>query len=452
MSRTVIIIGGNAAGLSAASQVKRLQPEWEVIVYEKGSYVSYAACGMPYFIEGIVNKFTDLFELSPDTLINERKIDLRLHHEVLAVNPERKELLVKTPVKEETASFDLLLIATGAQPVVEGIRLNPAGAGRIFTLKNMEDMQELSAFLHEKKPHRCAVIGGGYIAVEMLEAFLARGLETHLVHRRDQLANTFEPEISKLILEKMRQSGIVLDLNRAAQELTEEGEKVIVRTADGELVFDFVLVATGVRPQTDFLEGSGITLGLKGAVAVNKRLQTNYPFIFAAGDCAQTTSVITGQPAYVPLAPKANKEGYIAGINIAGGQEEFPGICETAITKFADLGIARAGLTAEGAQKSGLKAIKYTFSSRSKARYYPGGNENIFSAIVIDKGNGRFLGAQLAGPTDSVKRIDLYATLIQKGITLEEAFRLDLAYAPPFAPVYDPVILAARLGRKEMEA
>lgn len=449
MSETVIIIGGNAAGLSAASQVKRLQPGWEVIVFEKGLYISYAGCGMPYFLGGIVNEFTDLLELSPAEVINERQIDLRLEHEVLAVDAEKKQLRVKTPLCEESVSFDTLLIATGALPLVEGMRLIPERPRRVFTLKSMEDTREIAAFLRETKPRSCAVIGGGYIAVEMLEAFLERGLETHLLHRRDQLANTFEPEISSLLLEKMRAKGIVLDLKRGAKELVEEGDRVKVGTDSGDLVFDFVLVATGVRPHTDFLLESGITLGIKGAVVVDRYMQTNYPYIYAAGDCAQTTSIITGKPAYVPLAPKANKEGYIAGINMAGGREQFPGIGETAITKFADLGVGRTGLTLEGAMQHGFNAVKYSFSSRSRARYYPG-SENIHSVIVINKDDGRFLGAQLAGPLDSVKRIDVYATLIQKGMTLEDAFQLDLAYAPPFSPVYDPVILAARLGKKHM--
>ncbi|HAP32534.1 MAG TPA: hypothetical protein DCQ14_05725 [Firmicutes bacterium] len=447
MSKTVIIIGGNGAGLSAASQIKRLQPAWEMIVYEKGTHISYAGCGMPYYIEGIIPRFADLFELTPETVVKDRKIDLRLQHEVLALNPEQKELMVRTPAGTETVRFDTLLIATGAVPILEGIRLGPpAQPRRVFTLKSMDDMQEIAKFLDVQKPSRCAVIGGGYIAAEMLEAFKTRGLETHLVHRRDQLANTFEPEISALILQRMTKEGIVLNLQRAVQELLEEGDKVVVRTDSGDLFYDFVLIATGVQPNTAFLRQSGIELGIKGAVVVNKSLQTNHPHIYAAGDCAQTTSIITGRPVYVPLAPKANKEGYTAGTNIAGGRDEFPGIVETAVTKFFDMGIARTGLTLDGALQHGFNAAKYTFSARSKARYYPGGGE-VYSAIVVNKDDGRFLGAQLTGPLDSMKRIDVYAVMIQQGVTVDEAFKLDLAYSPPFAPLYDPVILAARLGR-----
>jgi len=447
MSNTVMIIGGNGAGLSAASQVKKLQPAWDVIVYEKGPHISYAGCGMPYFIEGIIPEFADLFELTPETVVKDRKIDLRLWHEVLAVSPEQKELRIRTPAGVETVRFDTLLLATGAIPMMEGMRLGPpAKPRRVFTLKSIEDMLEISRFLEEHKPRRCAVIGGGYIAAEMLEAFHVRGLETHLVHRRDQLANTFEPEISAIILQRMTKEGIVLNLQRAVEELTEEGDKVVVRTDSGDLYYDFVLIATGVQPSTAFLRENGIELGIKGAVVVNKYLQTNYPHIYAAGDCAQTTSIVTGRPVYVPLAPKANKEGYIAGTNIAGGREEFPGTVETALTKFADMGIARTGLTLDGALQHGFNAAKYTFSARSRARYYPGSGE-LYCVIVVNKDDGRFLGAQMTGPLDSMKRIDVYAVMIQQGVTVDEAFKLDLAYSPPFSPLYDPVILAARLGR-----
>ncbi len=449
MSKTVIIVGGNGAGLSAASQVKKLQPQWKVIVYEKGGYISYASCGMPYFLEGIVKDFKDLLELSPETVINDRKIDLRLHHKVLKVDPENREITVTDGTNNETMNFDYLLLATGAIPSTRGINIKSPLFKRIFTLKSLDDMLTISALLDKQKPQRCGVIGGGYIAVEMLEAFLARGLETHLVHRRDQLAKTFEPEISAMILEKMKEEGIVLDLNLAVKEVSESGKEVVVKTDSGNLTFDFVLIATGVEPNTAFLKDSGIGLGIKDAVSVNKHLQTNYPYIYAAGDCAETTSIITGQPAYVPLAPRANKEGYIAGSNIAGDNEEFPGIGETAVTKFSDMGIARTGLTEKAASKAGYNAVKYTFSTSNRPRYYPGGEE-LYNVIVISKDDGRFLGAQLAGPLDGVKRIDTFALLIQQKMTLAEAFRLDLAYAPPFSPVYDPVILAARLGRRHV--
>ena len=232
-----------------------------------------------------------------------------------------------------------------------------------------------------------------------------------MIHRRSDLANTFEKEISTIIKNKMQEKGIILNLNKAVQKLKEKKNRIVVVTDQEELEYDFVLVATGVKPNTEILAGTPLQLGIKNAVKVNPYLQTNFDYIFAAGDCAETTNLITGKPAYVPLAPKANKEGFLAGINICGGREKFPGILETAITKFFDLGIARTGLSLDAAEKNGFNAVKFTFSSPSKAKYFPG-TGNLNSVIIMNKTDGRILGAQLAGPLDSVKRIDVFSTVI----------------------------------------
>lgn len=440
-----MIIGGNAAGLSAASQVKRQKPDWEAVVLEKGKYISFAACGMPYYIEGVVPRFEELMELTLEEVVQERKIDLKLFHEVTRVYPDKKELEVKTPEGIKLEKFDFLVISTGAVPATEGLQFS--GTERVFTLKNLEDTERILDFIKKEKPQKCAVIGGGYIAVEMLEAFRARGLETHMIHRRGDLARTFEKEISDKIKEKMQEKGIILNLNRSIQEIEEKNGWVVVHTKEGDLSYDFVLIATGVKPNTEFLKGSGIELGIKGAVKVNPYLQTNYHYIYSAGDCTETTNLISGKPAYVPLALKANKEGYIAGINVCGGKEEFPGVLGTAITKIFDLGIARTGLTLEEAEKNNFNAVKYQLSARSRARYYPGA-EPLLSVIILNRDDGRILGAQLAGPLDAVKRIDVYAAMIHNKMTIAEAYNLDISYAPPFAPVYDPVVLAARVGKK----
>jgi len=448
MKKKVVVIGGNAAGMSAASQVKRLQPEWEAVVLEKSEYFSYASCGMPYYLEGIIPEISNLMEFSSTDAINKRNIDLRRNCEVTEVKPEEKMVFINTPTGPERENFDFLLIAAGTLPLVAGIHI-PAEAERIFTLKNINDMKKISNFIEKFKPQRCAVIGGGYIALEMLEAFKTRGMETHLIHRRNDLAQTFEKEISNIIKEKMLAEGLILNLETAVNALEEKDGQVIVRTDKEDLQYDFVLVATGVVPNTDFLKGSSIELGIKDSVKVNRYLQTNYNYIYSAGDCAETVNMITGKNAYVPLAPKANKEGFLAGINICGGKEEYPGILGTAITKLFDLGIGRTGLTLDEAEKNGFNPVKYQLSSNSRAKYYPG-SEQMNSIIIASKDSGRILGAQLTGPLDSVKRIDVYSTMIYNKMTVKDAFNLDLAYAPPFSPVYDPVLLAARVGRKHI--
>lgn len=446
--KKVIVIGGNAAGLSAASQVKRQKPEWETIVLEKGGHISYAACGIPYYIEGLVPKLEQLGELTPKQVIEERKIDLRMHHEVIKIKSNEKVIEIKTPTGFITENFDFLVISTGALPTTEGIIMS--GNDRIFTINGLESTEKILHFINNEKPQKCAVIGGGYIAVEMLEAFRSKGLETHMIHRREDLAKTFETEISGFIKEKLQKEGVILNLNTHVQRVDEINGQVVVGTDTGELSFDFVLIATGVQPNTAFLQGSGIELGIKNAVKVNHGQQTNIPYIYSAGDCAETTNLITGKPDYVALALKANREGYVAGVNICGGQEEFPGVLGTAITKCFDLGIARTGLSFEQAQTLNLNPVKYLVSARSRAKYYPGG-EPLHTIVIINKNDGRILGAQLAGPLDAVKRIDVYATMIHNRMTIADAFNLDLAYAPPFSPVYDPVILAARVGKKYIE-
>lgn len=448
MSKKVVVIGGNAAGMSAASQVKRLKPDWEAIVFEKSEYISYASCGMPYYIEGLVAELHHLMELTPDSVVKDRNIDLRLNYEVIEVNPEDKSVKLKTPDGLISQDFDYLVIATGTLPQTKGIDI-PQQTDRIFTLRSLNDIKKINNLIEKEKPGKCAVIGGGYIAIEMSEAFKIRGIETHLIHRRNDLAKTFEKEISDKIKEKMLEEGIILNLQTAVQSLEEKNDLAVVHTDKGTLQYDFVLVATGVMPNTGFLKDTPIELGLKNAVKVNEFLQTNYDYIYAAGDCAETRNMITGKSAYVPLALKANKEGFIAGINICDGKEKFSGILGTAITKVFDLGIARTGLTFEEAEKNGFNPVKYGLASLSRAKYYPGA-EKINSIIIADKNDGRILGAQLAGPLDSVKRIDVYATMIHNGMTVKEAFNLDLSYAPPFSPVYDPVLLAARVGRKHL--
>lgn len=446
MERKVCIIGGNGAGLSAASQIKKLKPHWEAVVLEKGPFISYASCGIPYYVAGLVSDIQSLLHMSPESARKDRNIDVRLNHQVTAIKPEEKLLEISAGEKQITELFDILVIATGAVPTTAGISID--SAKRIFTLRDLEEAENLMSFIKKEKPQKCAVIGGGYIAVEMLEAFKMRGLETHLLHRREDLAKTFEKEISDKIKDEMEKQGIILNLNSEVQALEEQKGKVNVLTNKGELTYDFVLIAVGVSPNTKFIENTDINTGIKGSISVNKYLQTNYPYIYAVGDCAQTTHIITGKPAYVPLALKANKEGYTAGINICEENSlEFPGTMETAITKFFDLGVARTGLSLEEARKNFPDAVKYNFSSPAKVDYFPGAGL-LDSIIIVNKKDGRILGAQLAGPVDAVKRIDVYASVIHRRMTLDEVFELDLSYSPPYSPVFDPVLLAARVGKK----
>ncbi|MDY6826484.1 MAG: FAD-dependent oxidoreductase [Bacillota bacterium] len=443
----VLIIGGNAAGMSAASQVKRQQPDWEVTVLEKGSYISYGACGIPYYLQGLARNLEDLITITPEEAVQKRKLNLKLHHEVTAIDPYKNQVSVTTPEGRQTESFDYLVISTGAHPLQGGLDYTPSK--RVYTINSLDDASNLKSFIDNEKPRSCAVIGGGYIAVEMLEALKERGLETQMIHRREDLARAFEKEISDLAKEEMAAKGIILNLNRSVSRIVEEGNLAKVYAGGDEFRFDLVIVATGVEPNSSLATGSGIETGIKGAIKVNSRMQTNFPHIYAAGDCAETKNLVNGENTYVALALKANKEGFVAGANIAGSGETFPGVLGTAITKIFDLGLARTGLTLAEAEKSGFAAFKYTITARSKAHYYPTGGA-LTAVLIADMKTGRLLGAQLAGPVDSVKRIDVYATALTAEMTLDQLFQLDLSYAPPFSPVYDPVVLSGRVGRKKV--
>jgi len=441
----VVVIGGNAAGMSAASQVKRQKPDWEVIVFEKGSYISYGACGIPYHVEGLVPKIDDLVTVTPAEAVGKRKLDLRMQHEVTAVDPDLKIVTYHSKGNKGQESFDYLVIATGARPIKAEIDYSPSDL--IYTVHTLDDSLILRDFIERKKPRSCAVVGGGYIALEMLEALHSRGIETHMIHRRTSLSRSFEQEVSDLIISVMADQGIIMKLKHSVRKITASDNRVEVTTDKGLLYYDLVVVGAGVEPNSDLAKRCGIETGVRESIKVNDYLQTSIAGIYAAGDCVETRNIVTGQPVYVPLALKANKEGVVAGINIAGGREPFPGVLGTAITKFGNLGLARTGLTLAEALKGGFDAFKFKVEANSRAHYYPGQGPMTF-VLIADKKEGRLLGAQIAGPADSVKRIDVYAAVISAGMTLDQIFQLDLAYAPPFSPVYDPVVLTGRVGRK----
>lgn len=441
----VIVIGGNAAGMSAASQVKRQKPDWEVIVFEKGSYISYGACGIPYHVEGLVPTLDDLITVTPEEAIGKRKLDLRMHSEIVAIDSQSKMITYHNDGSDGRESFDYLVIATGARPQKTEIEYKPSN--HIFTVHTLDDSQALRSKIEKENPKKCAVIGGGYIALEMLEALHSRGIETHMIHRRDALSHSFEQEISAIALAAMAGEGIILNLNHAVKRIEAHDRSVEVITNQGTLQYDLVVIGAGVEPNSDLARECGIEIGVRGSIRVNEYLQTNIPNIYAAGDCVETKNIVSGQPVYVPLALKANKEGMAAGSNIAGGEEVFPGVLGTAITKFGNLGLARTGLTLAEAQKSSFDAFKFKVEANSRAHYYPGQGKMTF-VLIADRKDGRLLGAQIAGPVDSVKRIDVYATAITAKMNLDQIFQLDLAYAPPFSPVYDPVVLTGRVGRK----
>lgn len=442
-----VIIGGNAAGLSAASQIKRQQPDWQVIVFEKNDYISYAACGTPYYIKGDIKDIGRLISLPPDKARQDRGLDLRLNCHVINIDPQSKKIGVAEESRRYQESYDKLMIATGASPMTLGIDL--ARHKAVFTLNNLKDAERIKLFLDGNKPKRVAIIGGGFIGLEMTEAVRERGFETIIVHQRNDLQRAFENKISDAVKKKLAEKGVILKFNSTFQRFEPLKDGIKIVTDKEEFHADCALLSVGVNPNTDIAREAGIELGARGAIRVNDYLETSIEDIYAAGDCATAKISTFDMEVFSPLALKANKQGLIGGANMAGTRERFAGTMNSAIMKIFDLAVARTGLSLADAESLKLEPVMYDVTVNDRAGYYPGASK-LFSLIIVSKTSRRILGAQLAGNVESVKRIDVYSAIIYNKMTIDDCFNLDLAYAPQFSPVYDPVLVAARVGKKAL--
>lgn len=341
--------------------------------------------------------------------------------------------------------YDRLVIATGARARTQGT--DPGKFSNVFTMNDLGDARRISEFVAQQRPRSAAVVGGGYIGLEAVESFASLGIETTLVHRREDLHRSFEQEVSDIIKRTLSKKGVSLRLGHPVAGLEQRGNKAVVLLDNGGLEFDAVLFAMGAEPNSELAADAGIELGANRAVRVNEFMETSAQGVYAAGDCATARMSVFGLEVHAPLALKANKQGLFAGANIAGTRRPFAGVLNTAITKIFDLGVARTGLSFDHAVELGLEPENILVKSRDRARYYPGSSP-LDSLVIVSRKDRRVLGAQLAGRIESVKRIDVYATAVFNRMTADQVFDLDLAYAPPFSPVYDPVLLAARIARK----
>ncbi|ASJ10136.1 CoA-disulfide reductase [Thermococcus sp. P6] len=436
--KRVVIIGGGAAGMSAASRVKRLRPDWDVKVFERTEWVSHAPCGIPYVVEGISPK-EKLMHYPPEVFIKKRGIDLHLNAEVLEV--DQGSVRVREGDREKGYEWDYLVFANGASPKlppIEGVDLEG-----VFTADLPPDAVAITEYMEKHDVKNVVVIGTGYIALEMAEAFVTRGKNVTLIGRSERiLRKTFDREITEVVEEKLREH-----LNLRLEELTLrlEGngrvEKVI--TDAGEYEADLVVLATGIRPNVELARELGVRIGETGAIWTDGRMQTSVENVYAAGDVAETRHVITRKRVWIPLAPAGNKMGYVAGSNIAGKEIHFPGVLGTSVTKFLDLEIGKTGLTESEAIEEGYDVRTAFIKAGTRPHYYPGGKE-IRLKGVVDNETGRLLGVQAVGG-EVLPRIDTAAAMLTAGFTTKDVFFTDLAYAPPFAPVWDPLVVLARV-------
>jgi NADPH-dependent 2,4-dienoyl-CoA reductase/sulfur reductase-like enzyme len=455
----LVVVGGDAAGMSAASQArKRLGPDrLEIVAFERGNFTSYSACGIPYWIGGAVKDRDALIARGPQEF-RDAGITVHIRHEVVGIDLTAREVVVRDldGGGERREGFDQLVYATGATPVTpDWARIDGGG---VFGVQTLDDGTAIHAWLdREPRPRRAVVIGGGYVGVEMAEAMVRRGLEVTLLEKAAQPMSTVDPDMGERVREAMCGLGIEVRTGTHVQGMeTRDGRIAAVVTPEGTLPADIVVLGLGVRPNTSLAVRSGIPVGVTGGLRTDLRMRVVGPQgqldgIWAAGDCVQTVHRVSGQPVHVPLGTHANKQGRVAGINIGGGYATFPGVIGTGVTKVCELEVARTGLTEKEADRAGFAFVTASVESTSRAGYYPGASTMVVK-LIAEKRTGMLLGAQIVGREEAAKRIDALAIAVWNRMTVEEMTALDLSYAPPFAPVWDPVLIAARKATDAVHA
>ena len=438
----VVIIGGVAGGATAAARLRRLDETAEIVVFERSGYVSYANCGLPYYIGGVIEDPKALTLQTPESFFARFRVDMRVRHEVTAIHPERKTVSVKNleTGAEFEERYDKLILSPGASPTQP--RLPGVGLERVFTLRTVEDTFRIKDYINAHHPGCAVLAGGGFISLELAENLRELGMEVTVVQRPRQLMNPFDPDMAAFIHSEARRHGIRLALGQTVEGFEERDGGVDVLLKDGApLHADMVVLAIGVTPDTALAKEAGLELGLKGSIAVNDRMETSVPDIYAVGDAVQVKHFVTGQDAVISLAGPANKQGRIAADNICGGDSRYPGSQGSSVIKVFDLTAAATGVNETNAKKAGLDVDAVILSPMSHAGYYPGG-KLMTMKVVFEKGTFRLLGAQIVGYEGVDKRIDVLATAIHAGMTAVQLKDLDLAYAPPYSSAKDPVNMA----------
>ncbi|MFD7708682.1 FAD-dependent oxidoreductase [Streptomyces sp. NPDC059785] len=451
----LVVIGGDAAGMSAASQARRLRDpgELEIVAFERGGFASYSACGIPYWVGGDVDALDRLVARTPQEH-RERAIDLRMRTEVVAIDTGGSRVRSRDldSGTEEWTAYDKLVIATGARP----IRPDMPGidAPGVHGVQTLDDGRALLQTLHSTEGRRAVVVGAGYIGVEMAEALIRRGYEVTVVNRGEEPMSTLDADMGRLVHTAMEGMGIAM-VNRA--EVTGirtggDGRVRAVVTEDAEYPADVVVLGLGVRPETGLAEAAGLPLGESGGLLTDLAMRVRgHENIWAGGDCVEVLDLVSGRERHIPLGTHANKHGQIIGSNVGGGYATFPGVVGTAVSKVCELEIARTGLREKDARRVGLQYKTVTVESTSRAGYYPEAAPMTVK-MLAERRTGRLLGVQIVGREGAGKRVDIGAVALTAGMTVEQMTALDLGYAPPFSPVWDPVLVAARKATAAIRA
>ena len=438
----VVIVGGVAGGATAAARIRRLDEQAEIVVFERSGFISYANCGLPYYIGGVIEDPEELTLQTPESFFSRFRVSMRVRHEVTAIHPDKKAVSVTDLETGEVfeESYDKLLLSPGAKPTQP--RLPGVGLNKLFTLRTVEDTFRIKAYISENHPKSAVLAGGGFISLELAENLRELGMEVTIVQRPKQLMNPFDPDMASFIHSEMRRHGVKLALGHTVEGFEEKDGGVDVLLKDeAPLHADMVVLAIGVSPDTQLAQDAGLELGIKGSIVVNDRMETSVPDIYAVGDAVQVKHFVTGQDVLLSLAGPANKQGRIAADNICGGDSHYTGSQGSSVIKVFDMTAATTGVNETNAKKAGLDVDTVILSPMSHAGYYPGGKVMTMK-VVFEKETYRLLGAQIVGYEGVDKRIDVLATAIRARLKATELKDLDLAYAPPYSSAKDPVNMA----------
>lgn len=438
----VVIVGGVAGGATAAARLRRLDERAEIVVFERSGYISYANCGLPYYIGGVIQEPEELTLQTPESFFARFRVHVKVYHEVTAIYPERKSVSVKNLKTGEVfeEAYDKLILSPGAKPAQP--KLSGTGISKLFTLRTVEDTFRIKDYIEKHHPRSAVLAGGGFIGLELAENLRELGMEVTIVQRLTQLMKPFDADMASLIHGKLRKHGVKLALGCTVEGFEEKdgGVRVLVKEQE-PLYGDIAILAVGVTPDTALAREAGLKLGLNGSIVVNDRMETSVPDIYAAGDAVQVKNFVTGEEALISLAGPANKQGRIIADNICGGDSRYPGSQGSSVIKLFDMTAAATGINEAHARRIGLNVDKIVLSPMSHAGYYPGGRLMTMK-VVFEKETCRLLGAQIVGYEGVDKRIDVLATAIHAGLKGTQLKDLDLAYAPPYSSAKDPVNIA----------
>ena len=440
MPQKIIIIGGVGAGMSAAAKARRVAPDSEIVVYTEEAYISYAGCGLPYFIGGKVqNKDRLIARTIPE--FAQQNISVKILSRVEEIRPERKAVKIWDLTQNLSYEdfYDRLIITTGARPFIPPVE--GADLTGVFSLRTIDHSLRIKEYLLQNRPKNVVIFGGGYIGLEMTETFLELGCEVSILVRSSHIISNMDEDMTQIIQEYLTSKGVTIYTGQSVLGFTGNQTVQAVATSQGNISADLVLLSTGVVPNSELAASIGIDLGVKKAIRINERAETNLPDIYSAGDCATTVHLITGKESYIPMGTTANKQGRVAGENAAGGNAFLKGVLGTGIARAMEMEVSRTGLSEKECKDLGLDYTVKMIKSKTAAHYCPV-SKPIYLKLMVDNATRRLVGAQIVGFAGAAMRIDMLATAITMGATVDHLLDMDLAYSPPFSPVWDPVLIA----------